>query len=88
MVGLTEEVPSSMVPEPRFWVQFLSVTHFLSLSVIILTYLIVSLSTHMSRTCGHDSHAEGGMLDYNIRDPLASFISPVFYGWTSRGGVV
>jgi hypothetical protein len=26
------------------------------------------------------------MLDYSIRVPLASSISPVFYGWTDRGG--
>jgi hypothetical protein len=28
MVGLTEEVPSSMVPKPRSWVQFRPATQF------------------------------------------------------------
>jgi hypothetical protein len=32
---------ASMVSELRFWVQFLMVTHFLSLHAIILTYLVV-----------------------------------------------
>jgi hypothetical protein len=26
------------------------------------------------------------MLHYSIRGPLTPFISPVFYGWTGRGG--
>jgi hypothetical protein len=41
MVGLAEEGSSSMVREPRSWVQFPSATHFLPLSVIILTYLAI-----------------------------------------------
>jgi hypothetical protein len=40
----------------------------------------------MARTRGHDSHAGGGILDYSIRVPLATSISPVFYGWTDRVG--
>jgi hypothetical protein len=58
------------------------IMHFLPLCVIISTYLVVLLSTHMVRACGRDSHAGGGMLDYSIRDPLAPFISSEFYGWT------
>jgi hypothetical protein len=57
MVGLTEDVLSSMVSEPRSWIQFPPATHFLSLRVIIHTYLAISLSTHMSRAHGRDSHA-------------------------------
>jgi hypothetical protein len=41
----------------------------------------------MPRVCGHDSHV-GGMLDYSIRDPLTSFISPVFYDWIDREDVI
>jgi hypothetical protein len=43
MVGLAEEkeMPSSTVPEPRSWVQFLPATHFLPLRVIIFTYLVI-----------------------------------------------
>jgi hypothetical protein len=41
MIGLAEEVLSSMVLEPRFCVQFLPVTHFLPLLVIIFTHLAV-----------------------------------------------
>jgi hypothetical protein len=40
------------------------------------------LSTHMTRAHSRDSHAGGGMLDYSIRDSLASSISPRFYCWT------
>jgi hypothetical protein len=61
-------------------------THFLPLRVIIPTYLVISLSMHMTRAHGCDSHAGGGMLDYSIRGPLASSISPEFYSWTDRGG--
>jgi hypothetical protein len=28
------------------------------------------------------------MLDYSIRDPITPSISPVFYGWTGRGGAL
>jgi hypothetical protein len=28
------------------------------------------------------------MLDYNIICPLAPSISPMLYGWTSRGGII
>jgi hypothetical protein len=38
----------------------------------------------MTQVCDSDSHAGGGMLDYSIRAPLAPYILPVFYGWTSR----
>jgi hypothetical protein len=43
---------ASMVSELRFWVQFLMVTHFLSLHVIILTYLVVR-----SLSDAHDPNA-------------------------------
>jgi hypothetical protein len=39
----------------------------------------------MARARSRDSHVRGGMLDYSIRDLLALFISPEFYGWTDRG---
>jgi hypothetical protein len=39
---LADEVSSSMVPEPMSWIQFSPATYFLSLHVIILTYLTVS----------------------------------------------
>jgi hypothetical protein len=42
----------------------------------------------MAQARGHDSHTGGGMLDYSIRDPLTSYISPEFYGWIGRGGAV
>jgi hypothetical protein len=77
-----------MVSELRSWVPFLSATYFLPLHVIIHTYLAVSLSTHMARACGRDSHTGGGMLDYSIRGPLAPSISLGFYGWTDRVGAV
>jgi hypothetical protein len=77
-----------MVPELRSYVQFSLATYFLPLHVIIHTYLAVSLSTHMARARGRDSHTGGGMLDYSIRGPLAPFISLGFYGWTDRGGAV
>jgi hypothetical protein len=64
---------SSMVPEPKSWVQFLPAMHFLPLCVIIPTYLAVLLSTHMARARGRDSHARGGMLDYSIRGLLVPF---------------
>jgi hypothetical protein len=35
----------------------------------------------MARAHDRDSHIGGGMLDHSIRDPLASSISPMFYGW-------
>jgi hypothetical protein len=57
-----------MVPELSSWVQFPPITHFLPLRVIISTYLVVSLSTHMARARGCDSHTGGRMLDYSIRD--------------------
>jgi hypothetical protein len=41
MVGLTEEVSSSMVSKSRSWVQFPLTTHFLPPRIIILTYLVV-----------------------------------------------
>jgi hypothetical protein len=34
----------------------------------------------MALVRGHDSHAEGGMLNYSIRDLLAPSIPPGFYG--------
>jgi hypothetical protein len=34
------------------------------------------LSTHMTQTCGRDSHVVRGMLDYSIRDSLTPSISP------------
>jgi hypothetical protein len=77
-----------MVPEPRSWVQFPPATHFLSLRIIIPTYLAVSLSTQMAQACGRDSHAGEEMLDYSVRGPLAPFISPRFYGWTGRERVL
>jgi hypothetical protein len=46
------------------------------------------LSTHMARARGRDSHTGGGMLDHSIRDFLALSMSPGFYCWTGRGGVV
>jgi hypothetical protein len=47
---------SSIVPESSSCVQFLPITYFLSLHVIISTYLVVCSVTHMARTCGRDSH--------------------------------
>jgi hypothetical protein len=62
MVGLVRGGSSSMVPKPRFWVQLPPVTHFLLLRVIILTYLAVSLSTHMTEALGRDL-GSGTMLE-------------------------
>jgi hypothetical protein len=39
----------------------------------------------MARARGRDSHAEGRMLDYSIRGPLAPSIATGFYGWIGKG---
>jgi hypothetical protein len=36
--------------------------------------------------CLGDAISMSDVLDYSIRDHLAPFISPMFYGWTDRGG--
>jgi hypothetical protein len=41
MIRLDEEVPSSMVSEPKSWVLFPLSTQFLLLCVIIPTYLVL-----------------------------------------------
>jgi hypothetical protein len=40
----------------------------------------------MARTCGHDSHAGGGILDYSIRGSPTPSISPcvLWLDWQSR----
>jgi hypothetical protein len=77
---IDREESSSIISESKSWVQFLPVTYFLPLRIIILTSLAVSLSTHMTRVRGHDSHVRGGMLDYSKRCPYAPSISHGFYG--------
>jgi hypothetical protein len=42
----------------------------------------------MAQAHTRDSHTEGEMLDYSIRNSFASFISSEFYGWADRGGVI
>jgi hypothetical protein len=87
MVGLVEEVSSSMVSELRSWVQFSSAYAFSSAVRNNFHLPCCLLRTHMARARGCDSHAGGGMLDYNIRGPLAPSISPRFFGRTSRGSL-
>jgi hypothetical protein len=42
----------------------------------------------MAQARGRDSHARGGILDYSIRGSLTPSVSPGFYVWIDRGGVV
>jgi hypothetical protein len=72
-----------MVPEIGLGFNSPRARIFFPLYVIIPTYLAVSLSTHMTRARGRDSHAGGGILYYSIRGPIAPSISPGFYGWTA-----
>jgi hypothetical protein len=84
MVGLAEERgSSSMVPEPRSWVQFPLPCHVFSSTVHNNSHLPYYLmSTHMAQACGHDSHVGRGMLDHIIKDPPPLSISHGFYGQT------
>jgi hypothetical protein len=92
MIELAEEVPSSMVPELRSWVQFPPVTQF---SVARIPPSLASAGPartvaseqEQAAPIATDGTQEGECWTI-IRDPLTPSISPEFYGWTGREGAV
>jgi hypothetical protein len=73
---------SSMISEPRSWVQFPPATQF---SAVHIPPSLTSAEP-AGMTASEREQAGGRILDYSIRCSLTPSISPGFYGWTVRGG--